>query len=53
MTCGRLYLYDTIFEGLVQDFENMVLALRELVHKRDAMVRQEDLSRPRHLPSTD
>jgi hypothetical protein len=53
MTCGGLYLYDTIFEGFVQDFENMVLARRELVHKRDAVVRHKDLSRPRHLPSTD
>jgi hypothetical protein len=49
MTCGRLYLYDTLLQRLAQDFEHVVAELRPLVQKEDAVVRPRHFARHRHL----
>jgi hypothetical protein len=53
MTCGRLYVYDTLLEGLAQDLKDMAAELRQLIQKQHAMMGQGYLARQRHLPPTD
>jgi hypothetical protein len=49
MTCGRLYLYDTLLEGLVQDFQDGACALEPFIQEEYAMVRPRHFPGPRHL----
>jgi hypothetical protein len=53
MTCGRLYLSDTLLERLAPHFEHMPPELRQLIQQEDAVVGQRDLSRHRHLAAAD
>jgi hypothetical protein len=49
----RLYSYDTLLEPLGQHFEDMPVALRQLIQQEDAVVGQGDLARQRHRPAAD
>jgi hypothetical protein len=44
----RLYLYDTLLEGLAQDLQDVAAALRQLLHKVHAVVRPRHLAGQRH-----
>jgi hypothetical protein len=43
--CGRLSVENTILQGLAQDVQDMASALRPLIQKEDAVVRQGHLTR--------
>jgi hypothetical protein len=53
MTLWRLYLYETLLEGLAEDFQDVAAKLRELIEKHDTMVRQRHLAWHGHLAPTD
>ena len=53
MTCGRLYLENTLLERLAPHVEDMPAELRELIQQEDAMVGQRHLPWHRHLPAAD
>jgi hypothetical protein len=53
MTCGRLYLYDTILKRLAQDLEDVAAALRQFIQEEHAVVCQRHVARPRHLSAAD
>jgi hypothetical protein len=48
-----LYSYDTLLEGLAQDFQHVACALGQFVQKEHAVVRQRHFPRPRHLAAAD
>jgi hypothetical protein len=52
-TCGRLYAYDALLEGLAQHLEDMAAELRQLIQKEDTVVGQQHLPRQRHLAPAD
>jgi hypothetical protein len=52
-TLAKLYVYETLLEGLAQDFQDVAAKLRELIEKHDTMVRQRHLAWHGHLAPTD
>jgi hypothetical protein len=52
MTLARLYSYDTLLEGLAEDFQNVAAKLRELIEKHNTMVPQRHLAWHGHLAPT-
>ena len=48
MTCGRLYVYDTLLERLAQDLEHMTAKLGQFIQEEHAVVRQRYLARQWH-----
>jgi hypothetical protein len=48
-TLAKLYVYETLLEGLAQDFQDVAAKLRELIEKHDTMVRQRHLAWHGHL----
>jgi hypothetical protein len=53
MTCGRLYVYDTLLERLAQDLQDVAAELRERIQAEHAMMRQRHVARHRHLAPAD
>ena len=53
MTCGRLYVYDTLLEGLAQNLQDVAAALRQFTQQEHPMVRQRHFAWHRHLAPTD
>jgi hypothetical protein len=53
MTCGRLYLYDTLLEGLPQDLQDVAAELRQFIQEEHSVVRERDLARHRDLTPAD
>jgi len=49
MTLWRLYLYETLLEGLAQPLEPVATALRPFIPQEDTVMRQRHLARHRHL----
>jgi hypothetical protein len=52
-TCGRLYVCDTLLEGLAQHLQDVAAELRPFIEEEHPMVRQRHFSRQRHLAATD
>jgi hypothetical protein len=50
---ARLYVYDTILQGLAQDPDDVAAELRPFIQKKDAVVRQRHVARQRHLAPAD
>jgi hypothetical protein len=48
-----LYSYDTLLEGLAQDFQDVAFELGPCIQKEHAVVRQRHLPGHRHLPAAD
>jgi hypothetical protein len=44
-TCGRLYLYDALLEGLAQHLQDVAAARRPFIQKENPMVRLRPLAR--------
>src|SRR5262249_15822244 len=44
-TCGRLYVYDTLLQGLAQNLQHMAAELRQFIQKEHAMVGERHLVR--------
>jgi hypothetical protein len=53
MTCGRLYVYETLLERLAQDLQDVAAELRLLIQKENPVVRQRHVAWPRHLAPAD
>jgi hypothetical protein len=53
MTLWRLYLCETLLEGLAQDLQDVAAELRQLIEKEHPMVRQRHLAGHRHLAAAD
>jgi hypothetical protein len=53
MTCGRLYLQDTILERLPQDLQDMAAARGPCIQEAHAVVGPRHLARPRHVATAD
>ena len=53
MTCGRLYVYDTLLERRAQDLEHLTAELRPFIQEEDAVVGQRHVARHRHVTPTD
>jgi hypothetical protein len=50
---GRLSLCEALFQGLPSHVQDVSAALRELIEKEHAVVRQGDLTRHREVPPAD
>jgi hypothetical protein len=48
-----LYVYDTLLEGLAQDFQHVACALGQFIQEEHAVVRQRHFAGPRHLAAAD
>jgi hypothetical protein len=46
-TPARLYVYDTLLEGLPQDLQDVAAELGQFIQEEHAVVRQRHLARPR------
>jgi hypothetical protein len=53
MTLWRLYLYDTLIEGLAQHLEEVAAELRPFIQKQHPVVRQRHLAWHWHLAASD
>jgi hypothetical protein len=53
MTLWRLYSYETLLEGLAQDFQDVAAELGEFIQKEIPVVRQGHLSWQWHLAAPD
>jgi hypothetical protein len=50
MTCGRLYVHDTLLRRLPQHFEHLACAIGPLIEAEEAVGRPRYLPGHRHLP---
>jgi hypothetical protein len=53
MTCGRLYLYDTLLQRLPQDLEDMAAELGPCIQEEHAVVGQRHFARHWHVAPDD
>ena len=49
----RVYLYDTLLEGLAQDLQDVAAELRQFIQKEHPMVGQRHFARHRRVPPAD
>src|SRR5262245_60782978 len=52
-TPAKLYVYETLLQGLAQHLQDMAAALRQLIQEQHAVVGQRHLARHRHVAPTD
>jgi hypothetical protein len=53
MTCGRLYVCDTLLKRLPQHFQDVAAALWPFIEQEHPVVRQRHVARPRHQTTPD
>ena len=53
MTCGRVYRYDTLLEGLAQDLQHVAPELGPFVQEEPAVVRPRHLARQGEVSAAD